>query len=711
MINKNKFINNSLGLLLPISASAFAETIPLEEVEVEGKRYLNTLHLKDTNSASNRLGLKSMDIPGSVDIISKQDIALKADYSPLSAVTRSAGFAATASPGNGGTSMAVRGFNGHSSVVQTYDGTRLYVGAGTVTFPADTWTLERVEVLRGPGSVINGVGAIGATINYVPKSPQFGSVRNELDVTAGSFGLLRLAIGSGGGISDDLAYRVDAVSHKSDGDVDDADEQRSVFAGSLHWQATDNLDIKLSVDYADIDASTYWGTPLIDGKVDQRIRKNNYNIKDGIVNYEDLWPRLNAQWQINDNATLRSDSYYLMANRHWRNVESYSFNPDSGQVDRAYYLEILHDQTQLGNRSDMLFEFDTAGMANRLSVGAEVNRIDFTHKNNRSYGGTTSVDLLNPLAGKWADGVEYRTSKDFSSETMHYAIFIDEHIQINDQFSLVGGLRHDSIDFDRNDVARSNGPEHAEPYAVINDDLSGTSWRFGAVYQPQENISLYAQASKAVDSVQSILTASTPNMKLAEGKQLEVGLKQILMNDNLQYTVALFDIRKDNLLANDAFGQSSQIGEQRSKGIELEVFMRLSDTLNISMNSAFTDAEYEHYKKSSGDAIRDYSGNTPKDVPEQTANLWLDWRFIQDWAFSGGARYVGTRFVGDDNSAKLPSYTVYDASLQWHIDEDLQLTLRGKNLSDETDYVLAPYGDQWILAEGRSAELGLHYNF
>ena len=135
---------------------------------------VGSIRLNAANGAGSRLGLSGLDQPASVDIISREEIATKGDYGALDAVTRTTGISASASPGNGGTSISSRGFNGHGSTVYTYDGTRLYIVAGTVTFPADTWTLDRVEVLRGAGSVINGVGALGTTINYVPKSPSFG---------------------------------------------------------------------------------------------------------------------------------------------------------------------------------------------------------------------------------------------------------------------------------------------------------------------------------------------------------------------------------------------------------------------------------------------------------------------------------------------------------------------------------------------------------
>ena len=699
MMYPRKMLNTSLALLFPLSYSAFAEETAIEIVEVHGHKSSESLGLNATNSSSNRLGLKSIKVPASIEQITKEEIAVKADYSALSAVTRATGMSASASPGNGGSGMSVRGFNGHSSVVQTYDGTRMYVGAGTVSFPADTWTLEKVEVLRGPGSVINGVGAIGATVNYVPKAPEFEDISNELDVTAGSFGLRRLAFGSGGSINDEVAYRIDAVNHETDGYFDNADEKRNIVAGSLRWKPTQDLDIKLSGDYADVDASTYWGSPLVNGQIDESVRRNNYNVDDAIVAYEDLWPRLSFQWRINDTATLRNDTYYLSAQRHWRNVESYSYQEGTGRVDREFYLEIMHDQTQIGNRSDVLFNFDVAGMENRLSVGAEVNSIDFSHTNNSPYGGKTRVDFQNPEGGKWADGVVDPTTDAYDTDTLQYAFFFDEHIQINQQFSVVAGVRHDIIDYTRDNLDR-------DPVDIDND-LSGTSWRLGGVYQPMENTSIYGQVSKAVDSIQSILSSSNPDLELAEGKQVEVGIKQLLLNERLQYTLAVFDITKNNLLSNEPGGEKAQVGQQSSQGVEFDVFMRATDTLDINFNAALTNAEYDDFVKGSDD----YSGNTPKNVPEKTANLWVNWQFIDSWIVSGGARYVGGRFSNDSNKTEMPSYTVFDASLQWHVNDDLQLSLRGKNLSDEIDYVLASYGDQWILADGRSAEISMHYNF
>lgn len=687
---------------LPLIAQAQGDK-KLEVVEVKGQTINRSgLSLEERHQASGRLGLSLLETPASVEIIDKEAIDIKGDFSGLSAVTRATGFASSASPGNGGTATSVRGFSGHSSVVYTYDGTRLYIGAGTVSFPADTWTVERVEVLRGPGSVINGVGAIGATVNYVPKKPNLEAISSEVDLTLGSNNLQRIAFGSGGGLTETMGYRFDVVNHNSDGYVDRADEERTAVAGSLLFQPSDDFSAILSIDYADTDAAPYWGTPLVDGKVPGEIRRNNYNVRDGLVEYKDTWPRLHIEWQISDNVRLRNDTYYMEVERRWRNVESYDYNAVTGQVDRSFYLEILHEQEQLGNRSDLLFNFDIGGMNNNLSVGAEFNQMDFSHINNSPYEGETSVDLENPDPGYWAEGVQNPTTRDYDTETFQYALFIDDVLQINDQWSVVAGVRYDEIDYERIDLARSNGQSAGE----IDTDLDGTSWRLGAVYMFAENSSLYAQYSTAVDGIQSILSATNASLDLAEGEQIEVGIKQELMDGRLQYTLAIYDITKSDLLSEE-FGVTRQVGEQSSRGIEMEVFWLPLDNLSVDFNVAFTEPEYEEFINGGVD----YSGNTPRGVPEETANLWLTWEVNDSWSVAGGARYVGERYLNDANSAELPDYTVWDSTIMWSVNEDLSLTLRGKNLTDTDDYVLAPYGGQWILGDGRTGELSLNYQF
>ena len=136
-------------------------------------------------------------------------------------------------PGNSGSSLSTRGFTDTTSVMRLYDGTRQYGGVG-VSFPFDTWSIDRVEVLRGPASVIYGDGAIGAVVNVIPKKPTRGAIQNEVQATIGTDNTQRLGLGSGGAINDKLSYRIDLSGDRSDGWVDMGNSRNLTFSCLLY---------------------------------------------------------------------------------------------------------------------------------------------------------------------------------------------------------------------------------------------------------------------------------------------------------------------------------------------------------------------------------------------------------------------------------------------------------------------------------------------
>jgi iron complex outermembrane receptor protein len=706
----NNGISRRSGLAFAISAIFAGGNVSaqesIDEIIVKGQGGVGSIRLGVRNDAGSRLGLSALDTPASVGIITREEIATKGDYGALDTVTRAVGVSASASPGNGGTSISSRGFNGHNSTVYTYDGTRMYITAGTVTFPADTWTLERVEVLRGAGSVINGVGALGSTINYVPKKPKLGDSDFQAVVAGGSFGMNRVALGGGAQISESVAFRLDASRQEEDGFVDRAAGKREVIAGSLLLKPNEDLSVRLSVDYADVDAAPYWGTPLIDGEASSSLRENNYNFADAKVKYEDIWSRVSVEWRLSDNVTFRNDSYLLDAQREWQNLEEYSFNQDTGLIDRAFYLGIIHDQEQLGSRFDFLIDSELAGLDNKISIGAEINQIDMNYLNNFSTGGFGIGDSV-PVFG-FEPGLRPEaatpTILDYQTDTRQMAIFIDDTLQITDKLSVVLGGRFDDIDFDRFDLAVGGNPS-----AAFDTKFSEFTWRAGVVYQPTEQLSLYAQTSTAVDPVTSPISINAGNadFDLATGRQYEIGVKQQFLNGNGEYTLAYFDIEKNDIITRlPASVIDEQIGQQSSNGVEFTLRVNPVDSLSVDFNVSSINAEFDEFF-SRGVSL---AGNTPRNVPENTANLWLNWSPINNVQIGGGFRRVDSRFANDQNTEEMPSYTVFDASVNWMATENLTVTGRVRNLTNEEDFVLAPYVlNQWIFGDPRAFELSLRY--
>ncbi|HEX6997724.1 MAG TPA: TonB-dependent receptor [Gammaproteobacteria bacterium] len=698
----------ALGALGPAAAAwgqQRPQQRPIEEITVIGQP-IGDLRLDEPNGAGGRLGLTPLETPASVDLITQEEIAAKGDYAALDAVTRAAGVSASANPGNGGTSVSVRGFNGHNTTINTYDGTRLYVAAGTVTFPADTSTLERVEVLRGAGSVVNGVGALGATINYVPKAPVFGPSDFDAQLTTGSFGLKRLSLGGGAQLGERWAYRLDGAYHDEDGYVDRADETRKVIAGSLLFRPSGDLSVKLSLDYADVEPANYFGTPLIDGRASDDHRKNNYNFGNGFVEYEDLWARVRTDWTIAPGIRFRNDTYYLDAFREWQNLEEYAYDPVTDLIDRASYLGIIHDQQQVGTRSDVLFEHDFGEMANRLSVGAEINSIDLDYHDNFNTGGfdfADSVPVFGFDPGRLPPDVP--TILDYTTDSRQYALFVDDVLEVSERLSLVLGARYDNFEFDRFNHPLFTG----RPASAFDAGFSETTWRAGLVYRPSPALSFYAQTSTAADPVTSPISISlgSSGFDLSTGRQYEVGVKQQVMSGRGEYTVAYFDIEKKGMITRlPGSTVDEQIGKQSSDGFELTFRYNPTDNLSFDFNAVSLDARFDEFF-SGGVSL---AGNAPSNVPERTANAWVSWSPAERFQLGIGARYVAERFGDVTNTQTLPSYTVLDAYANWSVNDNLTVVLRGRNLTDEEDYVLSQYTtDQWVFGDPRAFELSFRY--
>lgn len=237
-------------LALGVAGSALAQSsLPPVVVTAPPSRSAGgSLDLESDATVSSRLGLTLREQPGAVEIMPGEVIRERGDETAQEAVSRATGITAAGTPGDGSSALVSRGFAGHSSVMQLYDGTRLYIAAGTTTFPTDTWLLERVEVLRGPASVLHGVGAIGGAINYVPRQPQRQGQVTDVLLSAGLYNTYRIGVNSSGPLLDRAAYQIGILGTTSEGYVDRGDLQRLSMASSLDFDITPELKLHLAFD-------------------------------------------------------------------------------------------------------------------------------------------------------------------------------------------------------------------------------------------------------------------------------------------------------------------------------------------------------------------------------------------------------------------------------------------------------------------------------
>ncbi|MDD0977549.1 TonB-dependent receptor [Pseudomonas fontis] len=701
-----------LGLLpcLAMSPLAFAaekQTLALPATTVSEAADNNpAVDLATPTPAGSRLKLSALENPASVSTIDRQAIEGRNNTTVLDAVSRSPGITSVASPGNGNTSMSARGFVGHSSVMTLFDGARLYTGAGTQTFPVDPFMVERIDVIRGPASVLYGEGATGAVINVVPKKPFEGEIRNRLRLGYGSDDREQLGLDSGGSLTDTLSYRLTLNQQQSNGWIERGESRSLAMSAALRWQASDELSFTLAHERGDAEPMNYYGTPLIDGHYRDSLRDKNYNLRDAVQRYHDEWTRLNTDWTLSDSVSASNELYYIKSRRHWRNAEAFAWNSGREQLLRGDYLEIKHNQEQIGDRQSFTFNHSLFGLDSRTVVGAEYNRIRFDVASNSPYKdvGGDFIDPWQPAPGYFQSQSPMLPAT--GSTTRTFALFAENRLQLSERWSLVTGIRRDQNHIDRTDERANTRADRS---------LDGGNWRAGLVFAVTPELSLYGQYSTSEDGVSNLisLNPTQQQMDLTEAKQTEFGLKQLFWGGRGEWTLAAYHIVKKKLLTTDPVTRlSQQIGQQSSDGLEATLELALANNWHVSANASVVRAEYDEFNENVSGQLVSRAGNRPSNVPRRTANLWVSKAITQDFDAGMGLRYVDARYANTANTVDVPGYTVLDANLGWNVVPDVRLGLQLNNLLDRR-YAVAQQnsGQQWLMGEPRSFFVTADYSF
>ena len=689
-----------------------------------------TASLETKTATGSRLGLTVLETPASVAVLDGDDIRARGDMTIVDAVTRAPGITSVASPGNGGTALAARGFSGQGSVLQLVDGIRLFPAAGTITFPTDPWTVDRIEVLNGPASVLYGQGSLGGAVNVISKMPSGDRTRIDAEVGYGSQNTAHVAAGIGGPIDPVLSYRVDASYRRSDGYVDRGGSHSLALSGALRFAPSDSFSLTLRDDYGDVHPSKYFGTPLIDGKLDTAIRERNYNVADAEMWSKDNRLSLTLAWSPSDTVTVSNVGYYMTSKRKWRNLENYcwigasgdcpsGYNGTSGTPGTIYRTDnigIVHDQTQWGDQGTIKLSTPFGGgISNDLVVGFDVNLVKLTYSHD--FGSSLQEDFVDPY--QFDPGSFYDTqgiAPRYRTRTFEWSLFAEDRLKISEKLSIVGDVRAESDKVSRYNFVYTGDQITGEIPALnggasASRKLDNTTWRVGAVYQPTSNTSLYAQYVTGVDPLGTLTTYSTAASQYyftnATGEQIEGGVKGSFLDGRVSATLSAYKIVKHNLAAQRTpTSPVEQIGQRSSKGIEATVRVTLPAGFLIDANGTVLKARYDDFVS----GANTYTGNVPTDVPQKSANLWLNWTG-QKVGARAGLRYVGARYSDDANRFRVPAYAVVDGSISYALRPELALDLHVYNLFDK-DYALTTYNDQqWILGRPRSIDVSLRARF
>lgn len=664
---------------------AFAEQMQLEAVNIDAKaQSLDAEELERSRTSyqarratvATRTDMRLVEVPQSVNVVTNRVIEDRQPASLDEAINAVSGV----KQGNtlGGTQDAIqkRGFgtNRDNSIMRD--------GMQSVQARNFTPTTERIEVLKGPASMLYGVQDPGGIINVVTKKPQLEAA-HSISAFGSSFGGGGEQIDLTGPLGDSgLAYRLIADKQNVDywrnfGSID-----QTVIAPSLAWYGEDT---KVSIAYEHMEYSVPFdrGTQINPktGKVLDipRTRRLDepFNVTTGRSDSVDL----RMEHRLNDSWTLNTGYGYSRNYYNDNQSRFMSANDDTGLVTRR--ADATRDAVQVAHTA-------TVNTLGKLYWGDTLHEVligaDYMN-NQRDLGdllrNTASVDFnynapvygVAPLPSKVS-----AANSDQSDHLQTHAFFVQDSMHLGERWIVQGGLRYDAFD----EITGKGRP------FVVGADVKDSKVvpRIGLVYLIQPDWSVYGSYTESFRPNTSIATP-IGDLPPEEGKAYEFGTK--FENDAITATVALFTINKKNVQTSQDCGAeicTRVSGEVRSRGLEADITGQLDEFWSITGSYAYTDTE----------VLKDpiLKGAPLDGVSKHTAAAYLTRNFgnvgVGDLRAGAGARYASRWGVNDGAGVEyyLPSSTVADAFVSYKMkieDRDLTLQLNLKNVFDERYYV------------------------
>ncbi len=664
----------------------------------------NVISLDTPTEAASRLGLTHRENPVSVSVADRALMEQIGARDLQDAVNILPGVNLASLPGSGAF-VSYRGFTS-SQVNQLFNGIPLaYVISAR---PVNAWIYERVEAVGGPSSFLYGASSVGGSLNYVTKTAE----RVEQDITGrlsyGRFDTTESAFGINRELNETNWVRFDYSHNTSKGYIDDNEKSANTMAFSWLSDISNRLSHTLAFEYQEetVD-SPYWGTPTLNPQVgtlsiDKSIRHNNYNVEDGLYEQRVRWLRSVTDYQWSDKTALRNTFYHYRAERDYRNLESYRYDANNTQLTRSGLYLQRHEQELTGNRFELTHHGELFDRRSDWALGFDYNvnhHTGFPTPN----GATDVVDPYQFEAGYIADFSTDALREGRSNRVKMISMFVENRQGLTDRLSLISALRYDHIDFS---LLPSPGDEKK------TSQWNTLSGRLGLVFDINADTSIYAQYSTSAEPPGGTLTTSSnqaiDDFDISDGRQYEIGTKFSYWDGRGQATVAAYHIVREDFLTRDPNNSSQfiQVGQQTSNGLELASSLQLTPNLTASANVAFVDARYDEYFEGGVS----YKDKTPRSVPKRVANLWLVYEPTPVWELGVGTRYVDSVYANSANTQKLPSYTLFDAFAAYSVNAHLDVTVRGRNLSDKV-YAYTGSRTQYYVAEPRSVELSLDLKY
>ncbi|MGX9381430.1 TonB-dependent siderophore receptor [Pseudomonas sp. JQ36] len=686
-------------------------TLALPETAVIGVENLETAwgpvegYTATRTAAGSKTDTALVEAPRSISVATRQQMDDRSVHSLDDAVRYMPGI--TASSYGSDTRidwLRVRGFE----PTQFLDGLPLPRGVYANPKP-ETWNLDRLALLRGPASSVYGQTPPGGLLDMVSRRPS-SDASSEIQLQYGSDNHRQINFASTGKIDEagQFLYGISGVVRDSDTQIDHIENKRYNIAPSLTWNIDDDTKFTLLTQFTRDDTGvTSQFYPIQGTKIDMPFGKISHhkNLGDPDYDFYDrtyyalgyaFEHRLNDVWQFKQNLRYtKSDLSFQTVTVNSYNTEYAGYTvDDQGNVGRGT-TNVDEDISQFAVDNNFQADFATGDIRHTLLLGLDHQRSNTNYTS--IFGTAPDINVNNPIYGQPISRPPRSSAfYDYDQKTYQTGLYVQDQMAL-DQWRLTLGGREDWVHTSTQFINKGDATNTQRDKAFSGN--AALSYVFDSGFVPYLSYAESFQPTSGADAT------STGSLKPTEGKQWELGIKYQPPGSKTLLSAAVYDLTQKNVAVNSIVNNvtiTSQTGEVKVKGLELEAVSDVTD--NLKVIAAYTLAKSEVQKGVD-------KGNRLQLMPNQQASLWTDYTWhsgvLDGFGIGGGVRYTGNTYGDKANTwlGKADAYTVFDASVHYdlgRLDNGLKgasLAVNATNLFDK-DYIstcdgyYCYYGDQ-----------------
>ncbi len=602
----------------------------------------------------------------------------------------------------------IRGLNSLDNSLILTDGTP----EPEVTY-YNLYNVERLELLKGPGAFLYGSNSLSGTVNIVRKQALF---QNFIKVQTGfgQFATTRNSIDAGmSNINIGLASRINILYEKSDNYRKDKSNKVLAINPVVTWLLQNQMTLNLNFEYIISNYKPDSGIPLLYDPLDQQLNKipdipstTSFQTPFDFSDQNITRVKLNFDKKFNQLLSFQSKAYYTHLD--WQSKGTLlngAFPNESGQFFVSRSLSELEDVRNLfGIQNEVILTFSTGAYKHNLVTGFEWKVLQEEYRYDIAPL-IPEIDLL--AADETAVENQIIMYPFLRGKVTNEVIspYIMDRISISDKLQVTVGLRYDIIKFENK----------AEGY-LTNRSYSNLNPLFAVNFSPVPALTFYANGSRAYAPPSSQVIGEK---KAERSRQFEIGVKQRYFDELMHLDIAYYNLKKDNIAIPGTDGISKQLGDQLSKGLEVDISIEPVNKWFTFISYTYSDINLTKYheKVTVGsdefgrpiEFVFDRSGNSPAFTPQHMFNIWSTKEFENGFGLGGGLRYWSEQFIDEDNVFKIDKTFILNANIHYKL-HNWKLGLHVKNISSEKYYLRGFGASSLIPANPRTLYFQLNFS-